>query len=396
MTASQLTLSAPQSFSASPVPFRSNKNDPAAGLSNFSKQLRDQLAGHEAAEPVHTHPERTAAEAGKPMPDKPTTGKPAAVKQETSGNKERKISQQNPVESGNETDTAQLSSGAQQLASNLSSSDGQGGGQPEKPEQPVTAKVQGNSRVGPSNTADTGGAGGGDLALAMRISSGESEDANSGGQPSTTEAAGAAIAPTALSSRAQLTPPPEAAQQRHQPEAPPPIETAAVAKDAGLPNSAKSAASEEIGKAPAAGFEAELNKVLAEPVRAAHVQIAGSENQRIDIRMLERGGALSVTVRSADSGLTKALQEHAPELAGRLSQENFRTELWAPSQAKSQGGHDSSGGNPQSRGGENSGQRNPGQQQKQNGKQSQTPEWIENFENNQTVFQKRIDYTWHP
>ncbi len=395
MTASQLTLSGPQSFSASPVPLRNNKNDPAAGPSNFSKQLRDQLADHEPAEPLHTHPERTTAEAGKPTPVKSTTAKPAAVKQETSGNKERKISQRDSAEPGNETDTAQLSTGAQQLASNLSSSDGKGGGQPEEPEQPVTAKVQENSRVGVSDTANTGSGGGGDLALAMRISSGESDEANSGNQPGATEAPGAAIAPTALSSRPQLIASPEAAQQRHQPEAPPPIETSATEKAGGFPDSTKSAASEESGKAPAAGFEVELSKVLAEPVRAAHVQIAGSDNQRIDIRMLERGGALSVTVRSADSGLTKALQEHAPELAGRLSQENFRTELWAPSQAKSQGGHDSSGGNPQSRGGENSGQRNPGQQQKQNGKQSQTPEWIENFEKTQTGFQQRIDYTWH-
>lgn len=390
MTASQLTLSAPQSFSGSEVPLRNSNNDPTASPSNFSKQLRDHLANHEPAEPLHTHPERGAAEAGRPTPVKPTP-----AKQETSGDKQRKISQQGPAEPGSETDTAQLSSAAQQLASNLSSSDGQGGGQPEKPEQPVTATAQENGRVGASDAANTGSAGGGDLALAMRISSGDSDEASSQDQPGTAATAAAAIAPTALSSGTQLARPSETAQQRHQPEASPPIETAALEKAAGFPDSAKSAATEESGKAPAAGFEAELNKALAEPVRAAHVQIAGADNQRIDIRMLERGGALSVTVRSADSGLTKALQEHAPELAGRLSQENFRTELWAPGQAKNQGGHESSGGNPQSRGGENSGQRNPGQEQKQHGKQSQAPEWIENFDKNQTAFQQRIDYTWH-
>ncbi len=164
---------------------------------------------------------------------------------------------------------------------------------------------------------------------------------------------------------------------------------------AGSSASDKSAPTEESGKSQPASFEAELNKALAEPVRAAHVQIAGSDNQRIDIRMLERGGALSVTVRSADSGLTKALQDHVPELTGRLSMENFRTELWTPGQAKNESGRESSGGNPQSQGDGNSGQRNPSQQQKQNGNQSQAPEWLENFEKNSTAFQKRIEYSWH-
>lgn len=383
MTASQLTLSAPQSFLAPPVLLRNN-NDPAAGPSDFSEQLREHLANHEPADPAPTHPEQTAAEAGKP-----TSGK-----QETDGNKQRKISRQDPAESGNEADTAQLSQSAQQVVSDLSSNDGQRG-QPDKHEQPPAAKTPGNSPLEVSGPANAGNAAAGNLALAMRISSADGDVSNTLNQPGTAKTELAINAPTALSGRAQLAPPSEAAQQRHQPDAPPAIETAAAEKGAGFPDSAKSAATEESGKASTAGFEAELSKALAEPVRAAHVQIAGSENQRIDIRMLERGGALSVTVRSADSGLTKALQEHAPELAGRLSQENFRAELWAPSQAKNQGGHDSSGGNPQSRGEENSGQRNSGQQQKQNGKQSQTPEWIEHFEKDQTAFQQRIDYTWH-
>lgn len=377
MTASQLTLSAPPSFSASPVSLRNN-NDRAAGPSDFSEQLRDHLANHEAAEPPLTHPEQTAAEPGK-----------------LTSSKQRKISQQDPPESGKETDTAQLSSNAQQVVSDLSSNDGQRGSRPDKHEQQTATKPPENSPLEVSGPANTGNAAAGDLALAMRISSGDGNLCDTESQPSTVKTGLATNVPSASSSGTQLAPPPEAAQPHHQPEAPASIETAALEANAGFPDSAKSAGTKETGKAQPSGFEAELSKALAEPVRAAHVQIASSDNQRIDIRMLERGGALSVTVRSADSGLTKALQEHAPELAGRLSQENFRTELWAPSQAKDQGGHESSGGNPQSRGGETSGQRNPGQQQKQNGKQSQTPEWIENFEQNQTAFQQRIDYTWH-
>ena len=378
MTASQLTLSAPQSFLAPPVPLCNNNSDPAAGRSDFSEQLREHLANHEPAEPPSKHPERSATE-----PDKLSSGK------------QRKISQQNPTESGNETDTAQLSLSAQHLVSDLSSNDGQRGGPPDKHEQPPANETPGNSPVEVSGPANTGSAAAGDLALAMRISSSDGDVPNTQTQPDAAKTGVAIDIPTALSGRAQLTASPEAAQQRHQPEAPPPIETAAVEKGGGFPDSAKSAAAEESGKTPTAGFEAELNKAIAEPVRAAHVQIAGSDNQRIDIRMLERGGALSVTLRSVDSGLTKALQDRAPELTGRLSLDNFRTEIWAPAEAKNQSGREFSGGNQQSQSGANSGQGNPSQQQKQNDKQPQTPEWLENFEKDQTAFQQRIEYIWH-
>ena len=79
-----------------------------------------------------------------------------------------------------------------------------------------------------------------------------------------------------------------------------------------------------------ADFEAELQKYQNEPVRAAHVQIAGADNQQVNIHLFERAGTLSVSVKSGDNALTKAIQDHVPELNARLASNHFRTEFWTP------------------------------------------------------------------
>ncbi len=86
----------------------------------------------------------------------------------------------------------------------------------------------------------------------------------------------------------------------------------------------------EAKPANAADFQSELENLRTEPVRGAHVQIAGDNNAKVDVRLFERNGALSVTVRSGDPTLTRALQEHAPELTARLSSDHFRSESWTP------------------------------------------------------------------
>ena len=151
------------------------------------------------------------------------------------------------------------------------------------------------------------------------------------------------------------------------------------------------AAAEEVAKGSAHGFEAEFNKFLNEPVKSAHVQISGTDNQRVDIRLQERGGALSVTVRSTDTKLTQTLEDHAPELNSRLTAEHFQSEFWTPNASKTANERDSNAGNgspTQDR--EKSGQQNSNQNQ--NGRKQ--PEWIEAVEAHTRASQKRIEYRW--
>jgi hypothetical protein len=67
-----------------------------------------------------------------------------------------------------------------------------------------------------------------------------------------------------------------------------------------------------------------------EPVRSVRLQLSGGESQRVDMRLVERGGTLSVSVRSTDETLTRSLQENLPELNSRLAAQHFQTETWTP------------------------------------------------------------------
>ena len=155
----------------------------------------------------------------------------------------------------------------------------------------------------------------------------------------------------------------------------------------------KSGAAEATQPAHPADFETELQKYRNEPIRAAHVQIAGADNQRVNIQLVERGGTLSVLVKSDDHALTKAIQDHVPELNTRLASNHFQTELWTPSTTNSPANREFGGGDPQSQGGGQSGGRSPDERQSR--QQKQQPDWVEALEKTSTASQKRIDYTWH-
>ena len=153
--------------------------------------------------------------------------------------------------------------------------------------------------------------------------------------------------------------------------------------------------SKETSSTKSSDFEEQLNKVSSDPVKSAHVQL-GSDGSKIDIRLVERAGSLSVSVRSTDSALTKALSDHTGELASRLTADHYKTELWTPNSASKgdpgRGGGSSSGGERQggSAGGDTGKRQNP----QGNAKQNQDPDWVQEFESIPGTFQKRIDYTW--
>ncbi len=228
----------------------------------------------------------------------------------------------------------------------------------------------------------------GDLALALRI---QSPRANANAD---TESA--SPNPTPASSAGPLL---SAAPQSAQPTPERKLDSqisALIAPSANEDHRASSATqpvSHTESAAPAStpsDFEAELNKFrAAEPVRGAQVQISGADSQRVDIRLVERAGTLSVTVRSSDTTLARSLEQHAPELNTTLHLEHFRTEMWTPS--ANRGSFQSQSGNqPGSSYSSNSGNNS----QQQNRKQQQQPEWIDEMESHSATLQKRIEYTW--
>ncbi len=235
---------------------------------------------------------------------------------------------------------------------------------------------------------------GGDLALAMRISSrsgSSSADKDASGDDLSRDAGSQSLGLPVKGqpSAASLA----EAGSRHEAEPAPVLGLVHPASSPSAADAARPSQTDASSASHPADFEAELLKYRSEPVRGAHVQISGADNQRVDIRLVERSGALSVTVRSADIGLAKMLQDRAPELNNNLSLQHFKTELWTPPANKSSEPRSSDGNSAsQHEHSQQSGDRN--NDRRQNGKQQDEPEWIAELEKNSSAFQKRIDYTW--
>jgi len=114
-------------------------------------------------------------------------------------------------------------------------------------------------------------------------------------------------------------------------------------------------------------------------VRDVRMQLTGSENQRVDVRVLDRGGELRVSVRADDPSLVRSLQDNMADLSTRLDQAHFRPEIWAPrTEAVSRSDSSSTNGRTLSNGNESSGR--DGQGRQQNGRQNQQPAWMDDFE----------------
>jgi hypothetical protein len=58
-----------------------------------------------------------------------------------------------------------------------------------------------------------------------------------------------------------------------------------------------------------------------------------TESGKVDVRVMERGGDLHVSVRTADNHLAGNLREGLPALSARLEESGFRSEAWRPAAA---------------------------------------------------------------
>jgi hypothetical protein len=131
------------------------------------------------------------------------------------------------------------------------------------------------------------------------------------------------------------------------------------------------------------------------------VQLAAEGNQRVDLTLVERAGALSVSVRSADSNLARSLQEHLPDLSARLGEQRYQTETWmprvelpsasAPSAGSGESGNRNFESGGQKQGGQN-GNSNPEQQQGR--REREAPAWFEELAAFGRTPQIRSEHLW--
>jgi flagellar hook-length control protein FliK len=114
---------------------------------------------------------------------------------------------------------------------------------------------------------------------------------------------------------------------------------------------------------------------------------------------MQRSGALTVSVRSTDTSLTKALQQNLPDLNNKLNDQQVRTEWWTPgaSQLQSSQKTNESSANPGSghSGSQNQGDQNKGNASQQDGRGAPKPDWVEQLSDFSNSNQNGKQYSWH-
>jgi hypothetical protein len=121
------------------------------------------------------------------------------------------------------------------------------------------------------------------------------------------------------------------------------------------------------------------------PLRDLSVQMGQAADQRVEVRLTQRGSELHVTVSTANLDLSRGLRQGIPEVVTRLSESGFRTETWHPGAtatavtAATEAGNASSDfqrQDPQSRGGTHQ----QDQQQQRGQQHTDRPKWLEELE----------------
>jgi hypothetical protein len=200
-----------------------------------------------------------------------------------------------------------------------------------------------------------------------------------------TKAAPAAVTPVKETRHADLTPDAPAA----------PRQTVArvdafqaapktVSADSPAPRQETTAAQET------AHIQTPLNDQVAKPpapLKDLSIQVGQTQQDKVELRVVERSGELRVAVRAADPDLSQGLRQGLSDLVNRLEQNGFRAEGWRPgtnaatvqaaadTRQKSTQFHHNDGSQSQS-GGSQQGR----QQNRQN--QSYRPAWVQELEGN--------------
>jgi hypothetical protein len=124
------------------------------------------------------------------------------------------------------------------------------------------------------------------------------------------------------------------------------------------------------------------------PLKDISLQVTQPGTERVDVRVVQQGGEVHVSVHSADAGLTSGLRQGLSDLQSRLEENGYRSEMWRPGASaaplapapspQAPTNHSRGGdGQPQQGGSQqDSGRRN----QNQSNHQSGQPRWVEEME----------------
>ena len=67
-----------------------------------------------------------------------------------------------------------------------------------------------------------------------------------------------------------------------------------------------------------------------EPLKELSLQVGNANQERVEVRMVDRGGELHVAVRTGNADLAQGLRQGISDLVSRLQETGFRTDTWRP------------------------------------------------------------------
>jgi len=119
---------------------------------------------------------------------------------------------------------------------------------------------------------------------------------------------------------------------------------------------------------------------VAESRTSAHdirVRVPDNNGGSTQVRFVESGGEVRVSVRTADSGLAQNLRSHLNDLTQRLAEGGIPAEFWKPAPSAASSQNDPHQPDREGRG---SGQQEPGGRNGQHDRQQNRPAWLEEME----------------
>jgi hypothetical protein len=130
-----------------------------------------------------------------------------------------------------------------------------------------------------------------------------------------------------------------------------------------------------------------LPKTMATPLKDISLQVTQAGKDPVDVRVVQQGGEVHVSVHSGDASLASGLRQGLSDLQSRLEENGYRSEMWRPvaSMPLTQTPSAQSSSN-HSRGGDGQPQQGGSQQDsgRRNQNQSNQPRWVEELESSFT------------
>jgi hypothetical protein len=148
----------------------------------------------------------------------------------------------------------------------------------------------------------------------------------------------------------------------------------------------------------AISFDTEDQLNTTRPMKEISLQISTEGEQKVDVRLVERGGEVLVSVRTQNTALAHEMRQELGSLTGKLAQSGYATEQFTPPAASSSNPSDQRDApqNQDSSRGQGQDQHNggSGQQQQPRDERGKRPAWLDEVKNSLAQHQTNRSTAW--